>query len=50
MRPGLGWTGLDHLQEFVRQGGLLITASDTDNFAVTFGFTPGVSIGAARRA
>ncbi len=49
MRPGLGWTGLDHLQEFVRQGGLLITANDTDHFAVTFGFTPGVSIGTAQR-
>ena len=32
MRPGLGWTGLDHLQEFVRKGGLLITANDTDQF------------------
>jgi hypothetical protein len=49
MRPGLGWAGLDRLQEFVRQGGLLITANDTTNFAVTFGFTPGVSIGAAQR-
>ncbi|HWQ32404.1 MAG TPA: M14 family zinc carboxypeptidase, partial [Blastocatellia bacterium] len=44
MRPGLGWTGLQHLQNFVRRGGLLITASDTANFAVSFGFTPGVSI------
>jgi Zinc carboxypeptidase len=49
IRPGLGWAGLDRLQDFVRQGGLLITAADTDNFAVTFGFTPGVSIGAAPR-
>ncbi|MGA2197366.1 MAG: M14 family zinc carboxypeptidase [Bryobacteraceae bacterium] len=48
MRPGLGWAGLDRLQEFVRQGGLLITANDTTNFAVTFGFTPGVSTTAAR--
>ena len=48
MRPGLGWSGLDHLQEFVRQGGLLITATDTANFAVTFGFTPGVSVTPAR--
>ena len=48
MRPGLGWSGLDHLQEFVRKGGLFITANDTTNFAVTFGFTPGVSIAAAR--
>src|ERR1019366_2441371 len=49
MRPGLGWSGLEHLQEFVRQGGLLITSNDTANFAVTFGFTPGVSIGASAR-
>jgi len=49
MRPGLGWNGLEHLQEFVRKGGLLITASDTANFAVTFGFTPGVSISPAAR-
>jgi hypothetical protein len=49
MRPGLGWTGLDRLQEFVRQGGLLIAASDSTNFAVTFGFTPGVSIGGGSR-
>jgi len=48
IRPGLGWAGLDRLQEFVRQGGLLITANDTTNFAVTFGFTPGVSTTAAR--
>jgi len=49
MRPGLGWAGVDHLQEFVRQGGLLITANDTTNFAVVFGFTPGVTIGATTR-
>jgi len=49
MRPGLGWTGLEHLQEFVRKGGLLITANDSTNFAVTFGFTPGVSNAAAPR-
>ncbi len=49
MRPGLGYTGLEHLHEFVRKGGLLITANDTANFAVTFGFTAGVSIGQAPR-
>ncbi|MGI8744946.1 MAG: M14 family zinc carboxypeptidase [Bryobacteraceae bacterium] len=49
MRPGLGWSGLDHLQEFVRKGGLLITANDTANFAVAFGFTPGVGIAPAQR-
>ena len=49
MRPGLGWTGLDRLQEFVRQGGLLITASDSTSFAVTFGFTSGVGIAPAQK-
>jgi hypothetical protein len=49
MRPGLGWPGVDHLQEFVRKGGLLITANDTSNFAVSFGFAPGVTISPAQR-
>jgi hypothetical protein len=49
MRPGLGWVGLEHLQDFVRKGGLLITASDSDSFAVTFGLTPGVGIAPAAR-
>jgi len=49
MRPGLGWAGLERLQEFVRQGGLLITASDSTTFAVTFGLTPGVGIAPAQR-
>jgi hypothetical protein len=49
MRPGLGWSGLERLQEFVRKGGLLITANDTTSFAVTFGFTPGVSTSPAAR-
>jgi hypothetical protein len=49
MRPGLGWTGLDHLQEFVRKGGLFLTANDTVNFAVTFGFTPGVTVAPTQR-
>src|SRR6202021_2568355 len=48
MRPGMGWAGLEHLQDFVRQGGLLIVANDTSNFAVTFGLTPGVSASAGR--
>ena len=49
MRPGLGWTGLAHLQDFVRAGGLLITATDTANFVVTFGLAPGVALGAPQR-
>jgi hypothetical protein len=49
MRPGLGWGGLQNLQSFARRGGLLIVADDTANFAVTFGFAPGVSIAPPQR-
>ncbi len=49
MRPGLGWSGVENLQNFVRRGGLLITANDTANFAVNFGFTAGVTTAAATR-
>ena len=44
MRQGLGWTGLQNLQSFVRRGGLLISTMDTANFAVTFDFAPGVAV------
>jgi hypothetical protein len=44
VRPGLGWSGVANLQIFVRSGGLLISVTDTAKFAVTTGFTPGVSI------
>jgi Zinc carboxypeptidase len=44
MRPGLGWEGVAHLQEFVRQGGVLVTTMGTSDFAVTLGLTPGVSV------
>jgi hypothetical protein len=49
MRPGLGWDGVQNLENFVRKGGLLITANDTANFAVTMGFTPGISISQPQR-
>jgi len=49
MRPGLGWNGVANLQNFVKSGGLLISVADTANFAVTLGFTPGVSIQAPQR-
>jgi len=49
MRPGLDWSGVQNLQNFARRGGLLITASDTTNFAATFGFAPGVSIASSQR-
>ncbi len=44
IRPGMGWNGMENLQTFVRSGGLLIGVDDTADFAVTYGFTPGVSI------
>jgi hypothetical protein len=49
MRPGLGWAGVGHLQDFVRKGGLLLTAMDTADLAVSSGFTPGLSVARANR-
>ncbi len=49
MRPGLGWSGVENLQNFVGRGGLLITANDTANFAVNLGFGQGVSIQSPQR-
>ncbi len=49
MRPGLDWSGVQNLQNFVRRGGLLITANDTANFAVSLGFAAGVAIQAPQR-
>ena len=42
MRPGLGFSGLEHLKRFVEEGGLLITSEDTAQFAIDEGFAPGV--------
>ncbi len=49
MRPGLGWTGVAHLQDFVRKGGLLITVMDTAGLAVSSGLAPGVSLAERQR-
>ena len=49
IRPGLGWEGLMHLQQFVRDGGLLITVDDSAEFASQFGMTPGVSTSQSQR-
>jgi len=43
MRPGLGWEGLARLQAFVQKGGVLLTATDTSNFAAEIGLVTGVS-------
>jgi hypothetical protein len=44
MRPGLGEAGVAHLKDFVRAGGLLVTAEDTAQFAIDEGLAPGVSM------
>jgi hypothetical protein len=49
MRPGLGWTGVAHLQDFVRKGGLFLTVMDTADLAVSSGFTPGMSVAQRQR-
>jgi hypothetical protein len=49
MRPGLGFTGLENLQRFVQNGGVFITVDDTADFAISSGFSPGVSIQRAQR-
>src|SRR6185312_8738505 len=49
MRPGLGWIGVAHLQEFVRKGGLLLTVMDTADLAISTGFTPGLSVAQRQR-
>jgi hypothetical protein len=50
IRPGLGYDGLEHLKQFVEQGGLLITCEDTAQFAIDTGLAPGVSVAQAADA
>jgi hypothetical protein len=49
MRPGLGWVGVAHLQDFVRKGGLFLTVMDTADLAVSSGFTPGLTVAQRQR-
>jgi hypothetical protein len=49
IRPGLGFAGLANLQNFIKRGGLFIGTMDTADLAVTYGFTPGVSIARPQR-
>src|SRR6185369_9321281 len=49
MRPGLGWIGVAHLQDFVRKGGVFLTAMDTADLAVSTGLTPGLSVAPRQR-
>jgi hypothetical protein len=43
MRPGLGWEGVAKLESFVQKGGVLLTATDTSNFAMAIGLVDGIS-------
>jgi hypothetical protein len=43
MRPGLGWEGVAKLREFVAKGGVLLTATDTSQFALSIGLGNGVT-------
>ncbi|HEX4961396.1 MAG TPA: M14 family zinc carboxypeptidase [Thermoanaerobaculia bacterium] len=47
-RPGLGFAGLDHLRQFVEQGGLLVAVEDTAQLMVSTGMAPGVRVTRAR--
>ncbi|HET8925564.1 MAG TPA: M14 family zinc carboxypeptidase [Candidatus Acidoferrum sp.] len=49
MRPGLGWSGLARLQEFVQKGGVLLTATDTSRFATEVGLTTGVNASTSQK-
>ena len=48
IRPGLGFNGLAHLQQFLQQGGVLLASQDTAKFAIDEGFAPGVSVAPAQ--
>ena len=43
-RPGLGFAGLDHLRQFVQQGGLLVGVEDTAQLMIATGMAPGVRV------
>jgi hypothetical protein len=50
IRPGLSEAGVAHLKDFVQQGGLLITAEDTAEFAIEEGLAPGVFVAPRKEA
>jgi hypothetical protein len=49
MRPGMGWDGLQNLEKFVKNGGVLLTAVGASDFAVQMGLANGVSMNTAAR-
>lgn len=44
IRPGLGWSGVEHLQNFVEHGGVLVTVMNTANFAIDLHMASGVGV------
>ena len=49
MRPGLGWSGVAHIQDFVRNGGVFLTVMDTADLAVSAGLAPGLQVAPRQR-
>ncbi|HKO04675.1 MAG TPA: M14 family zinc carboxypeptidase [Candidatus Acidoferrales bacterium] len=43
LRPGLGWSGVAHLQTFVEKGGVLLTVADTARFVFSIGLEDSVT-------
>jgi len=44
IRPGLGWSGVNDLVSFVKNGGVLLTVENTAEMAISFGLASGVSV------
>jgi Zinc carboxypeptidase len=49
MRPGLGWDGVAKLRSFVIKGGVLLTATDSSQFALSVGLTHGVATSSSEK-
>jgi hypothetical protein len=49
MRPGLGWDGVAKLQSFVEKGGVLLTTTDTSQFALSVGMASGVTASSSEK-
>jgi hypothetical protein len=50
IRPGLGWQGVEKLQQFVARGGVLVGVLGTAELATTLGLAPGVTYNGSPRS
>ena len=50
VRGGLGWGGVDNLENFIKKGGVLVASNSSADFAITYGLTNGVSFSSAPRS